>query len=248
MSYFRKKNRVADTAAAILQKMAQQEADRRLQQMAQQEADRRRAEGRPPVMTAWAPVLAESVTGLQDIRMEYTDDPHREWRLETLLEEARKEANKQRLWNEILHDSQYRMGVKIGEHEREITSLQEENERLQEDNEFLRDGAAVAKENERVQEENARLRAESAKSTKLVEDLEDILCCPISLQLLSDPVVSRVGQTYEREHIEKWLKHISTCPLTRHPLKSEDLAPNLALAQVANAFRAYQDRQDKAAQ
>ena len=202
-----------------------------------QEADRRRGEGRPA--ECWAPSLTDSVTGLQDIRDQ--DDPERVWRLGVLLEEARKEANKQRLWNEILHDSQFRMGVKIGEHEREIASLQAENERL-------RDESAVANENERLQEENARLRAESAKSTKLVEDLEDILCCPISLQLLSDPVVSRVGQTYEREHIEKWLKHISTCPLTRHPLKSEHLAPNHALADVANAFRAYQDRQDKAAQ
>ena len=221
----KKKNRVG--CEVILERM-------------RQEAHRRRGEGRPA--ECWAPSLTDSVTGLQDIRVECDqDDPERVWRLGVLLEEARKEANKQRLWNEILHESQYRMGVKIGEHEREITSLQAENERL-------RDESAVANENERLQEENVRLRAESAKSTKLVEDLEDILCCPISLQLLSDPVVSRVGQTYEREHIEKWLKHISTCPLTRHPLKSEDLAPNLALAQVANAFRAYQDRQDKAAQ
>ena len=202
-----------------------------------QEADRRRGEGRPA--ECWAPSLTDSVTGLQDIRDQ--DDPERVWRLGVLLEEARKEANKQRLWNEILHASQFRMGVKIGEHEREIASLQAENERL-------RAESAVANENERLQEENARLRAESAKSTKLVEDLEDILCCPISLQLLSDPVVSRVGQTYEREHIEKWLKYISTCPLTRAPLKSKHLAPNHRLADVANAFRAYQDRQDKAAQ
>ena len=213
-----------------------------LERMRQQEAHRRRDEGRPPVTNAWAPSLTDSVTALQDIRVECDkDDPERVWRLETLLEEARKEANKQRLWNEILHDSQFRMGVKIGEHEREIASLQAENERL-------RDESAVANENERLQEENARLRAESAKSTKLVEDLEDILCCPISLQLLSDPVVSRVGQTYEREHIEKWLKQIPQCPLTRDPLKSKHLAPNHALAHVANAFRAYQDRQDKAAQ
>ena len=223
--YSKKKNRVG--CEVILERM-------------RQEAHRRRGEGRPA--ECWAPSLTDSVTGLQDIRVECDqDDPERVWRLGVLLEEARKEANKQRLWNEILHDSQFRMGVKIGEHEREIASLQAENERL-------RDESPVANENERLQEENARLRAESAKSTKLVESLEDKLCCPISLQLLSDPVVSRVGQTYEREHIEKWLKEIPQCPLTRAPLKSKHLAPNHALAHVANAFRAYQDRQDKAAQ
>ena len=233
MSYFRKKNRVAP--AVILQGMGQLEADRR------------RAEGRPPVKNAWAPVLAESVTGLHDVRMECTDDPHPVWRLETLLENARATVSEKQRCNEMLHDNLTKNGATIGKQEREITSLQEENERLQEDNEFLRDGSAVAKENERLQEENARLRAESAKSTKLVEDLEDILCCPISLQLLSDPVVSRVGQTYEREHIEKWLKEIPQCPLTRDPLNSKHLASNHALADVANAFRAYQAAQEKAA-
>ena len=230
--YSKKKNRVG--CEVILERM-------------RQEADRRRGEGRSA--ECWAPSLTDSVTGLQDIRVECDqDDPERVWRLGVLLEEARKEANKQRLWNEILHDSQYRMGVKIGEHEREITSLQEENERLQEDNEFLRDGSAVAKENERLQEENARLRAESAKSTKLVEDLEDILCCPISLQLLSDPVVSKVsGQSYEREYIEKCLKKKSTCPLTGLAMTHKHLVKNYTLGTVANAFRAYLAGQEKAA-
>ena len=223
--YSKKKNRVG--CEVILERM-------------RQEAHRRRGEGRPA--ECWAPSLTDSVTGLQDIRVECDqDDPERVWRLGVLLEEARKEANKQRLWNEILHDSQYRMGVKIGEHEREITSLQAENERL-------RDESAVANENERLQEENARLRAESAKSTKLVEDLEDILCCPISLQLLSDPVVSKVsGISYEREYIEKCLKIRSTCHMTGMDMTREHLVKNYTLGTAANAFRAYLAAQEKAA-
>jgi hypothetical protein len=234
MSYFRKKNRVAP--AVILQGMGQLEADRR------------RAECRPPVKNAWAPSLADAVTGLQDVHMECPDDPHHVWRLETLLENARATVSEKQRCNEMLHDSLTKNGATIGKQEREITSLQEENERLQEDNEFLRDGSAVAKENERLQEENARLRAESAKSTKLVEGLEDILCCPISLQLLSDPVVSKVsGQSYEREYIEKCLKKKSTCPLTGLAMTHKHLVKNYTLADVANAFRAYQAAQEKAA-
>ena len=236
MSYFRKKNRVADTAAAILHRMGQQEADRR------------RAEGRPPVKNAWAPVLAESGTGLQDVHMECTDDPHHVWRLETLLENARATVSEKQRCNEMLHDSLTKNGATIGKQEREITSLQEENERLQEDNEFLRDGSAVAKENARLQEENARLRAESAKSTKLVEDLEVVLCCPISHELLKDPVVSKVsGQSYEREYIEKCLKKKSTCPLTGLAMTHKHLVKNYTLGTVADAFRAYLAGQEKAA-
>ena len=188
------------------------------------------------------------MTGLQDIRVECDkDDPEREWRLETLLGEAKKEANKQQLWNEILHDAQYRMGVKIGEHEREIKSLQEENERLQEDIERLRDESAVAKENERLQEENERLRAESAKSTKLVEGLEVALRCPLSLGLVNNPGVSRYGLSYSWLQIETWLKTSSKCPFTNKRLTKEHLVKNYALADALDAFRAYQTEQEKSA-
>ena len=212
-------------------------------------------EGRPPVRDAWAPVLAESVTGLRDIRVECgEDDPQLVWRLETLLEAARNEANRQRLWTEILHDSQYRMGVKIGEHGREIERLQEENERLQEDNDRLRDESAVAKENERLRaelllaaKENERLRAEAAaavtaaaKVAKLVEGLEVALRCPLSLGLVENPVVSRYGHTYSLCEIETWMTTSKKCPFTREPIKKTHLVKNLALANALDAFNAYQ--------
>ena len=80
--FCRKKNRVG--CAIILQQMGQQQADRRSGQGSDQ--------GRK---NAWAPSLVDAVTGLQDVRVEYTDDPERVWRLETLLGEVKKEANKQ---------------------------------------------------------------------------------------------------------------------------------------------------------
>jgi hypothetical protein len=233
--YKKKKNRVAPEVI--------------LEQMRQQAAERRRGEGPPPVRDAWAPVLAESGTRVGDIRVEFEqDDPQRVWRLETLLEEARKEANKQRLWNEILHDSQYRMGVKIGEHGREIESLQEENERLQQEIERLRGESAVAQENERLRAE-LLLAAKAAdlavtaaaKVAKLVEGLEVALSCPISHGLLQDPVVSKVsGQTYSREDIEKWLKTSSNCPLTGLNMTRKHLVKNYAFGSVLDAFKAYQ--------
>ncbi|KZV40012.1 U-box domain-containing protein 45-like [Dorcoceras hygrometricum] len=53
------------------------------------------------------------------------------------------------------------------------------------------------------------------------------LRCPISLQLMYDPVIIASGQTYERVCIEKWFNdgHI-TCPKTQQQLPHLSLTPN----------------------
>lgn len=53
------------------------------------------------------------------------------------------------------------------------------------------------------------------------------LRCPISLQLMSEPVIVASGQTYERVCIEKWFRegHV-TCPKTRQTLAHLNLTPN----------------------
>ena len=83
--------------------------------------------------SSWASALNEkSGADFHDIMGEPDDqdDKGRVSGLEILLVTANEEANKKQLWNEIYQDSQYRMGVKIGEHEREIKRLQEENDSL----------------------------------------------------------------------------------------------------------------------
>ncbi|PIN15113.1 Ubiquitin--protein ligase [Handroanthus impetiginosus] len=53
------------------------------------------------------------------------------------------------------------------------------------------------------------------------------LRCPISLQLMHDPVIIASGQTYERVCIEKWFsdRH-NTCPKTQQQLSHLSLTPN----------------------
>ncbi|KAL9657177.1 hypothetical protein ABK040_011399 [Willaertia magna] len=53
--------------------------------------------------------------------------------------------------------------------------------------------------------------------------------CPISQQLMIDPVTIETGQTYDRKTIEEWLKSKNTCPITRATLKSKSLARNVIL-------------------
>ncbi|KAH9328261.1 hypothetical protein KI387_000369, partial [Taxus chinensis] len=51
--------------------------------------------------------------------------------------------------------------------------------------------------------------------------------CPISLQLMSDPVIISSGQTYERVCIEKWFSEgHDTCPKTQQTLSYLSVTPN----------------------
>ncbi|CAN7090089.1 unnamed protein product [Brassica rapa subsp. narinosa] len=51
--------------------------------------------------------------------------------------------------------------------------------------------------------------------------------CPLSLELMTDPVIVTSGQTYERAFIEKWFDMgLMVCPKTRQPLSQTSLTPN----------------------
>ncbi|WVZ92430.1 hypothetical protein U9M48_038496 [Paspalum notatum var. saurae] len=60
--------------------------------------------------------------------------------------------------------------------------------------------------------------------------IPDDFLCPITLEIMTDPVIVASGQTYERRSIQKWLDSGErTCPKTRDPLAHLSLAPNYAL-------------------
>lgn len=61
--------------------------------------------------------------------------------------------------------------------------------------------------------------------------------CPISLELMTDPVTISTGQTYDRASIQKWLKAGNLlCPKTGEKLKSAELVPNSALKNLIQQF------------
>jgi U-box domain/Armadillo/beta-catenin-like repeat len=58
-------------------------------------------------------------------------------------------------------------------------------------------------------------------------------CCPLSLNLMSDPVIVSSGQTYERVFIRKWLDlGYTVCPKTRSTLAHTNLIPNYTVKQL----------------
>ncbi|CAH1428447.1 unnamed protein product [Lactuca virosa] len=61
--------------------------------------------------------------------------------------------------------------------------------------------------------------------------------CPISLELMIDPVTVSTGQTYDRVSIEKWLKSGNLiCPKTGEKLATTELVPNLNLRKVIQQY------------
>ena len=59
--------------------------------------------------------------------------------------------------------------------------------------------------------------------------LPEAFMCPITSELMADPVSTADGFSYEREAITTWLEEHSTSPLTNEPLKHRELIPNMAL-------------------
>jgi hypothetical protein len=63
------------------------------------------------------------------------------------------------------------------------------------------------------------------------------LRCPISLQLMYDPVIVSSGQTYERVCIEKWFNDgHSTCPKTQQQLAHLSLTPNYCVKAMISSW------------
>lgn len=57
--------------------------------------------------------------------------------------------------------------------------------------------------------------------------------CPISLEIMNDPVTIATGHTYDRCSILKWFKAgNATCPKTGERVTNTDLVPNLALKKL----------------
>ena len=69
------------------------------------------------------------------------------------------------------------------------------------------------------------------------EDIPDQFVCPISRDVMVDPVITTAGHTYERAAIQEWLSSHNTDPMA-HIAISRTLTPNIALRQSIERFLA----------
>ena len=72
------------------------------------------------------------------------------------------------------------------------------------------------------------------------ENLPPAFICPITQELMEEPVVTQDGQTYERHAIEYWLRDHDTSPLTGQPLAHKELTANIVLRSM---IREHYERQ-----
>lgn len=116
---------------------------------------------------------------------------------------------------------------------------------------------SIALEKERAKVEMNKTRGESDKVNlifDLISNIRDCMVkfksfkaingvaippyfrCPLSLELMMDPVIVATGQTYERASIQKWLDHgLTICPGSRQKLSHKNLIPNYTVkALIAN--------------
>ncbi|PSS31179.1 U-box domain-containing protein [Actinidia chinensis var. chinensis] len=77
-----------------------------------------------------------------------------------------------------------------------------------------------------------------------IEPIYDAFICPLTKQIMRDPVTLENGQTFEREAIEKWFKECKesgrklVCPLTLKELRSTELNPSIALRNTIEEWNA----------
>ncbi|KAL1219003.1 E3 ubiquitin-protein ligase PUB23 [Cardamine amara subsp. amara] len=69
-------------------------------------------------------------------------------------------------------------------------------------------------------------------------EIPSFFLCPISLEIMKDPVIVSTGITYDRESIEKWLfsGKQKLCPVTKQDISDADLTPNHTLRRLIQSW------------
>ena len=67
-------------------------------------------------------------------------------------------------------------------------------------------------------------------------EVPDNYVCPITSEIMTDPVTTLDGFTYERAAITEWLRTKDTSPKTGTKLESKALIPNYNLRSVIRSF------------
>ncbi|EPS71103.1 hypothetical protein M569_03654 [Genlisea aurea] len=96
-------------------------------------------------------------------------------------------------------------------------------------------GCAMENPNQEMVENPAAKNADEVKRSNPVIPVDFL--CPISLELMRDPVIVATGQTYERTSIQRWIDcGNKTCPKTQQKLRHLGLTPNHVLRSLISQW------------
>jgi Mg-chelatase subunit ChlD len=101
--------------------------------------------------------------------------------------------------------------------------------------------AATAKEEEEEKEKSKR--AANDNDATDFDECPDAFLCPISLDMMTDPVIMSDGYSYEKALAVDWLSRKVMSPMTGKPLINTALIPNVALRHSIEDFLARKAKQ-----
>lgn len=73
-------------------------------------------------------------------------------------------------------------------------------------------------------------------TTTASSEVPEEFFCPLTLEIMKYPVMSRTGHSFERQAIFEWLQANTVCPLTRKPMSLSRLVTNAALQERIAAW------------
>tara|TARA_Y100000741_G_scaffold99818_1_gene74102 strand:+ start:245 stop:535 length:291 start_codon:yes stop_codon:yes gene_type:complete len=62
-----------------------------------------------------------------------------------------------------------------------------------------------------------------------IEELYPDILCPISHQIMIQPVITNTGITYEKKFLYTWLEENKLCPVTKKIIDKDSIVPNIQL-------------------
>lgn len=70
----------------------------------------------------------------------------------------------------------------------------------------------------------------------MIQNIPNSFICPITAEIMKEPVLCKDGHTYEKSEILKWIKDKHNSPITRQHLTENDMTDNIALRELIEEF------------
>lgn len=84
-------------------------------------------------------------------------------------------------------------------------------------------------------------KIEALKAEQSGSETPDEFLCPITRELMKDPVIAADGYSYERKSMESWIRGKNkTSPMTNLPLQTTLLTPNRSLKMAITRWKSSQ--------
>ena len=80
---------------------------------------------------------------------------------------------------------------------------------------------------------------------KNTQDLAEAFTCPITSEIIKEPVTSKYGHLFEKHAIEQWIDKNHKCPMTQKPLERTDLFAQFAVKSAIEQYVKLNDSINK---